>query len=117
MFWLPWGIDVVAALILVYYFVVGLGDGSVSSFNIVLWLVIVCVSVAVVGGSLALRASGRTVQPDPPVRSFSLANAGGGGPVNLVLLGVTQSPNRAIRDIEKAPRKYHAVPMGRTLYR
>ena len=61
MFWLPWGIDVVAALILVYYFVVGLGDGSVSSFNIVLWLVILCVSVAVVGGSLALRASGRTV--------------------------------------------------------
>ena len=27
------------------------------------------------------------VQPDPPVRAFYLANAGGGGPVNLVLLG------------------------------
>ena len=61
MFWLPWGIDVGVALILVYFFVVGLGDGSVSSFNIVLWLVILCVSVAVVGGSLALRVSGRTV--------------------------------------------------------
>jgi len=29
------------------------------------------------------------VQPDPPVRAFFLANAGGGGPVNLVLLGPT----------------------------
>ncbi len=27
------------------------------------------------------------VQPDPPVRAFYLAIAGGGGPVNLVLLG------------------------------
>ena len=61
MFWLPWGVDVVVALIFVYFFFVGLGDGSVSSFNIVLWLLILCVSAAVVGGSLALRASGRTV--------------------------------------------------------
>ena len=61
MFWLPWGVDVVVALIFVYFFFVGLGDGSVSSFNIVLWLLILCVSAAVVGGSLALRASGRIV--------------------------------------------------------
>ena len=61
MFWLPWGVDVVVALVFVYFFFVGLGDGSVSSFNIVLWLLILCVSAAVVGGSLALRASGRTV--------------------------------------------------------
>jgi hypothetical protein len=61
MFWLPWGIDVIVALIFVYFFFVGLGDGSVDSFNIVLWLVILCVSAAVVGGSLALRASGRAV--------------------------------------------------------
>ena len=27
------------------------------------------------------------VQPDPPVRAFYLANANGGGPVNLVSLG------------------------------
>jgi len=31
------------------------------------------------------------VQPDPPVRAFYLANVGGGGPVNLVLLGPTIS--------------------------
>ena len=60
MFWLPWGIDVIVALVFVYFFFVGVADGSVDSFNIVLWLVILCVSAAVVGGSLALRASGRT---------------------------------------------------------
>jgi ABC-type tungstate transport system substrate-binding protein len=61
MFWPPWGIDVIVALMFVYFFFVGLGDGSVSSFNIVLWLIILCVSAAIVGGSLALRARGRTV--------------------------------------------------------
>jgi len=34
------------------------------------------------------------VQPDPPVRAFYLASAGGGGPVNLVLLGVTRNYQR-----------------------
>jgi len=33
-----WGIDAVIALVFVYFFVVGLGDGSVSSFNMRLWL-------------------------------------------------------------------------------
>ena len=60
-FWLPWGILVVIALIFVYFFLVGLGDGSVNSLNIVLWLVILVGWAVVVGGSLALRASGRTV--------------------------------------------------------
>ena len=59
-FWLPWGIDVAVALIFLYFFLVGLDDGSVSSFNIVLWLGILCLSAVVVGGSLALRFSGRT---------------------------------------------------------
>ena len=31
------------------------------------------------------------VQPDPPVRVFYLASVGGGGPVNLVLLGHMES--------------------------
>jgi hypothetical protein len=60
-FWLPWGVDVIVALVFIYFFVVGIGDGSVDSFNIVLWLVILCASAAVVGGSLALRASGHPV--------------------------------------------------------
>ena len=58
-FWLPWAIDLVVALVFAYFFVVGLGDGSVDSFNIVLWLAILCVSAAVLGGSLVSKASGR----------------------------------------------------------
>jgi hypothetical protein len=59
-FWIPWGIDVIVALIFVYFFFVGIGDGSVSAFNIVLWLVILVGLAIVLGGSLALRASART---------------------------------------------------------
>jgi hypothetical protein len=33
------------------------------------------------------RAAEPRVQPDPPVRAFYLAIVGGGGSVNLVLLG------------------------------
>src|SRR5207248_4142271 len=37
------------------------------------------------------------VQPDPPVRAFSLAVVGGGGPVNLVLLGGSKmSPHQTL---------------------
>ena len=60
-FWVPWGIDVIVAAIFVYFFVVGLGDGSVSSFNIVLWLAILAGLASVLGGGLALRAAARTV--------------------------------------------------------
>lgn len=58
-FWIPWCIDVIVTLIFVYFFFVGLGDGSVSSFNIVLWLVILVGLAIVLGGSLALRSAAR----------------------------------------------------------
>ena len=54
-----WGVDLVVALIFVYFFFVGLADGSVSEFNIVLWLAILLIMAGVVGGSLALRAAAR----------------------------------------------------------
>ena len=56
-FWIPWAIDVVVASIFVFFFLGGLGDGSVSSFNMGLWLLILCVLAAVIAGSLALRAA------------------------------------------------------------
>ena len=58
-FWIAWGIDAIAALILVYFFFVGLADGSVSSFNMGLWLLILCAASIVVAGSLAMRATHR----------------------------------------------------------
>ena len=59
-FWIPWSIDLVVALIAVYFFFIGLADGSVSSFNMGLWLAILCVLGGVIVGSLALRAAART---------------------------------------------------------
>ena len=54
-----WGFDAVVATIFVFYFVVGLADGSVSSFNIVLWALILGALAVVLGGARALLASGR----------------------------------------------------------
>jgi hypothetical protein len=56
-FWLPWSIDLIVALVFLGFFFVGLADGSVSSFNIALWMLVLGVVCGVVGGSLALRAS------------------------------------------------------------
>ena len=39
------------------------------------------------------------IRKDPPVRAFHLANAGGGGPVNLVFLGVTADVAKQRRDV------------------
>lgn len=58
-FWISWGIDAVTALVFVYFFFAGLADGTVSSFNILLWLLILGIAALVVGGSLALRSRGR----------------------------------------------------------
>jgi len=52
------GLDIVAAAIIVYFFLVGLVDGSVSSFNMGLWLAILLGVGAVVGGGIALRRNG-----------------------------------------------------------
>ena len=60
-FWIPWVIDLVAALVFAYFFFVGLADGSVSSFNIGLWALVLCIAGVVVVGSLALRTAGRTL--------------------------------------------------------
>lgn len=58
-FWIPWSIDAIVAAIFVYFFFVGIADGSVSSFNIVLWLAILIGLASVLAGSLALRAAAR----------------------------------------------------------
>jgi hypothetical protein len=59
-FWIPWAIDAVIALIALYFFFIGLADGSVSSFNIGLWLLVLLGLAIVVGGGLWLRSAGRS---------------------------------------------------------
>jgi vacuolar-type H+-ATPase subunit I/STV1 len=57
-FWFPCAVDVVIAIIVLYFFLVGLADGSVSSFNIGLWLLILLGLGSILGGSLWLKTAG-----------------------------------------------------------
>ncbi|MFD2937545.1 osmoprotectant transporter permease [Spirosoma flavum] len=40
LFWILWGIDALLALVFVFVFFVGLGDGTVDSDNSLVWLVL-----------------------------------------------------------------------------
>ena len=53
------GIDALAALVVVGFFMAGIADGSVSSFNMLLWLGLLAGTAAVIGGGLALKAGGQ----------------------------------------------------------
>ncbi len=56
-FWVLWTFDAFTAAVVVFFFLWGVADGSVSSFNIMLWLGMLSVLAAVVGGGfLLLRA-------------------------------------------------------------
>lgn len=52
-------IDAVAAAVVLYFFMIGLADGSVSSFNMGLWLALLASVAAILFGGLALNARGR----------------------------------------------------------
>ena len=56
LFWIFWGIDTIVALVLLYLFFIGLSDGSVSSFNIGLWFLLLLVSIGLLGGSFYLKS-------------------------------------------------------------
>ena len=58
-FWIFLGIDLITAAVFVYFFFVGLADGSVSAFNIVLWLVTLGGIAAITGGGWTLNRGGR----------------------------------------------------------
>jgi hypothetical protein len=51
-----WAFDAIVSAVFLYFFVVGLGDGSVSSFNMGLWVAILAVLAGVLGGGLMLKA-------------------------------------------------------------
>lgn len=58
-FWIPWGMAAAVTAVAVCFFVAGLADGSVSSFNAGLWFLILAGTGAVTAGSLLLKRSGR----------------------------------------------------------
>jgi tellurite resistance protein TehA-like permease len=53
-----WWIDIAVALVVGTFFLVGLGDGSISSFNAGLWALLLLVVAVVVFGSRALYVAG-----------------------------------------------------------
>jgi hypothetical protein len=55
------GIDAIAAAVVVYFFVIGLADGSVSSFNMQLWLGILAAVAAILVGGFLLNAKGQRI--------------------------------------------------------
>ena len=89
-FWIPWAVDVIIAMIFVYFFFVGLDDGSVSSFNMGLWLATLCVLGGIVGGALALRGTGRTRAATVLVTIFAIP----GALVGLLYLALLATPAR-----------------------
>lgn len=57
-FKLLWCIDAIAALIIFWFFIKGLNDGSVSSFNIKLWLLILVAVGTILVTSILLKQQG-----------------------------------------------------------
>jgi hypothetical protein len=84
------GIDGAIGLIVFGFFLAGLADGSVSSFNIGLWLILLAGVAVIIGGGVALNANGR-----PRLASAVLAIlAWPGFLVGLFFLAVLLLPGR-----------------------
>lgn len=58
-FWITWAIDALTIAVALFFFLVGLADGSVSSFNIGIWSALLAALAVVIAGSLWLKAIGR----------------------------------------------------------
>jgi hypothetical protein len=56
-----WVIDALASLIILYFFFVGLADGTVSSRNAGLWTIIVLALAGIMCGSIWLRTHGYNI--------------------------------------------------------
>jgi len=52
-------VDVAALLLALYFFFIGIRDGSVSSFNIILWLALLGGAIAIIGAGYTLKARGQ----------------------------------------------------------
>lgn len=57
-FWLLWGFDALVTLGFLFFFFDGLLDGSVSSFNILLWITILAFLAAIMVGGWILKSTG-----------------------------------------------------------
>lgn len=55
-FWVLWGFDAIVALVVFYFFFIGLTDGSVSNQNGLLWAGLIGLVLGVMLGSLWLKS-------------------------------------------------------------
>lgn len=69
MFWTLWAFDALIGVVLLGYFVRGLTAGTVASFNIGVWLVVLLLVAAVLWRCAALRTAGH-----PTVATVILAS-------------------------------------------
>lgn len=58
-FWIPWVTAAAVTAITIFFFLVGVADGSVSSFNAGMWALLLAFTVGVTIGSLFLKVKGR----------------------------------------------------------
>lgn len=59
LFWILWIFTAIMSLIPIYFFFIGLKDGSITARNIVLWLIILLVIAGVLAGSFWLKDNDR----------------------------------------------------------
>lgn len=59
-FWITWTFDLLGALVVTWFFYIGILDGSVNGDNIGLWLLIMAALVLVLYGSVALYRRHKT---------------------------------------------------------
>ena len=55
LFWILWVIDAIATAIILYFFVIGLADGSISSNNAIIWSALVIFTITLLVGSYILK--------------------------------------------------------------
>ncbi|GAB3782921.1 hypothetical protein GCM10028818_39780 [Spirosoma horti] len=87
LFWTFWGIDALVAATLVYFFFVGLGDGTISSYNIFLWLIILLGMAAVLLGGYWLFAHQYTILAKLLVSLIAIPGILYGLFIGLMLMG------------------------------
>lgn len=58
-FWILWGFDALITLVALYFFFIGLADGSVSSFNAKIWALLLFGLAVILLGSLGLKSIGQ----------------------------------------------------------
>ncbi len=56
LFKIIYGFDAIIAIVIFYFFLVGIGDGSVSGFNIIAWIAIIFALAAIFYGSIWFKS-------------------------------------------------------------